>query len=191
MDLHGMTRDDLDDRFRVAAAVDVLAGRPPATRLVLFGRKEAVLAADARPRRPGEHWLDHLVELLYLARVLRPRSLGLCFALRPDAAAADPRFALHVVTAERSLGGRCRVHHRRHPFLPNEEGLLSWDDPLHPPLTAGIEALGRRAMSRTPGSRRRHPELVAASLLEDGHRLQVAPSLSGRVAVAGTITIGP
>ncbi len=185
MDLQRITRHDIDDHLRVEAGVDVLAGGAPRPRLVLFERTSAVLAADARPRRADEAWLDHVTELLYLARVLRPRGMALCFTMAPDDPQTDPSFVLHVVTADRILGSRCRTRHRVHPFLVSEDGMVTWQPPQVPSDRHRYDAFGAAAMRRTRTSRRRHPGMVARFLVGEGHRVRIAPSLSARIALDG------
>ena len=179
MDLTGLTRSNLDERLRVEAGVDVLAGRAPITRLVVFDRHRAVLAADARPRRRDEDWSEPVVELLYLVRTLRPRGFALSLPLRgEDVDGPVPRFDLRVLTVERRLGG-IAVEHRGHPFAVSEDDLPVWGPPRQSPPPLGLLAVARAAAQRV--ARRRCPALVASFLISEGHRFEVAPSLVPRL----------
>lgn len=179
MDLTALTRDNLDDFLRREAGVDVLGGRAPATRLVLFDRRRAVLTAVGRPRRRDEAWDEPVVELAYLARVLRPRALALSFPFRPEPGASAPRFELRRLLVERVVGG-CRMDHREHPFVVTEEGLLVWDAPRRSPAPAALNVLARVAMRRSRHQRRRHLDVVVGLLVADGHQVEVAPRLLDR-----------
>ena len=179
MDFTGLTRSNLDERLRVEAGVDVLAGRAPVIRLVMFDRHRAVLVADARPRRQDEDWSEPVVELLYLVRTLRPRGFALALPLRGEEVDGPlPRFELRVLTVERRLSG-VAVEHRGHPFAVSEDGLLVWEPPHRSPTPLGLHAMVRAATQRV--ARRRCPALVASFLLSEGHRLEVAPSLAPRL----------
>ncbi len=216
MDLTDLTRDNLDHRLRVEFGVDVLAGRWPATRMVLFDRGPAMLAVVARRRRPGEDWLGPIVELFFLARVLRPRVVALALPDRSTAAqsafcdpadpadpvdpaapaaspAADdgqPEMSLRVLLAERSLRG-ARIRHREHPVQCSAEGMPVWGPVLYPELGAPPRHLMQLSLRRLPGHRPRPPAMVARLLVEDGHRVIAQPWLADRLSGSGVLGGAP
>lgn len=215
MDLTDLTRDNLDHRLRVEFGVDVLAGRWPATRMVVFDRGPAVLAVIARRRREGEDWLGPIIELVYLARVLRPRGVALALPDRSSAAQSafcdlaapladlspdpskdaavddgQPETALRVLLAERSLRG-ARVLHREHPVQRTAEGMPVWSPVRFPDLGTSPRYLMQLSLRRPSGSRPRSLAMVVRLLVEDGHRVIAVPWLADRLAGSGVLSAAP
>ncbi len=189
MDPHELTwtPDHLDRWFRTETSCDLLAGTLPRTRLVCFGRWRPLLAVHARAREPDEAWDEHICELLFLARSLRPTALALGITVRPtDLDAPDAHLTLMVTTGVRRLTGPPTIRMRAHPYVPGEYGLLDWlvptDDDTPPP---NLAALPRAALRRDRLLRRRSPRAVAAYLGSLGHQLDAAPAAASRLHLPG------
>jgi hypothetical protein len=185
MELTGLTPDALEERLRLEAGVDALAGRPVATRVVAFDGPRPVLLARARPRHEGEDGFEPLFELLYLISNVRPRGfvLGLPVRLLPWEHREDGSFELLVLQVERSLG---RVRHGcvTHPFHVSELGMLGWGPARTGPTPAGLRVLAHAATRRRPRARRRPPERIAQLLTAAGHLVELSPSASSRSGAA-------
>lgn len=218
MDLTDLTRDNLDQRLRVEFGTDVLGGRWPPTRMVLFDRGPAMLAVVARRRRADEDWLGPIIELVFLARVLRPRGVVLGFPDRSSFArygrtgppglpgTATPsagtttdhghepdepaQDALRILQAERSLWGP-RLQHREHPVQCTPDLMPVWSPVQHHELSGAPRHLMQLSLRRMPGARPRPPALVARLLVEDGHRMIAAPWLADRLAGSGVLSAAP
>jgi hypothetical protein len=186
MDLDGLTRHNLDGRLRLEAGVDLLAGRVPATRLVLFDRRQAVLVGAGRARRAHEDWWEPMIDLLFLARTLRPRAVALSLPLL-DGGSGDRPVSVSLLRYLMERGpGKDRVSYCELPFTVSDDGLAAWAEPRHLPAPSGLDGVIRRVMRRPPIRQRRHADLVAQYLIRDGHRLDVSPELADRLALAST-----
>jgi hypothetical protein len=191
MDLAGLTRQNLDDRLRLEAGVDLLAGRGPATRLVLFDRRHAVLVAAGRARRAHEEWWEPMVDLLFLARTLRPRAMALSLPLLDGGSVEGPmNVSLLRYLLERGTG-RDRVSYRELPFTVSDDGLAAWGEPRHLPAPPGLDRVARQVMRRPPVRQRRNADRVAQYLIRDGHRLDMTPDLAERLAQASSARSDP
>jgi hypothetical protein len=172
---------DVEEHLRVEVGVDLLACRPPAPRVVVGDRRRRLWVARARSRRPGDDVLDPLVELVYLARSLRPRWLSLGVVIRPEELSEPLRLTLHVVTARRTLAG-CSIAHRAQAFTVTEE-LPGWEPPADAPPPLALASTATAALRRVPRGRRHPPHLVIAHLTDLGHHVELAP---GGLGPAGT-----
>jgi hypothetical protein len=185
MDLTQLTRHNIDERLRIEAAVDALGGRTVRPRVVALHGSTPVLVAEARDRHDGEDVFGPLFELLYLVSTVRPRGFVLGLPLRVGAWPDDDRdedeapFELVVLRVDRSIGAP-RMRCVTHPFHVSELGLVSWGDARPEPVPSGLRMLGHAATRRRPRGRRRPPAMVARVLIEDGHRVELAPSLQLR-----------
>ena len=190
MDLDGLTMHTVGDRMRVELGVDVLAGRLPGPRLVVFRGRQAVLAVAGRPFRADEDWLVPIVELVYLGRMLRPGALTLAFPSRLDAPQGPAaRFALQVATIRRRHPAsftRQRVEHREHPFTLSPEGLLLWEDVRSGPVPPLLRAVARHALARVPRDGHERFAWLTELLVADGHRITMAPELEEQLDRSGS-----
>lgn len=187
MDLTHLTRHNIDERLRIEAGVDALAGRTVTTRVIALDGPTPVLAAEARDRHEGEDVFGPLLELLYLVSTVRPRGFVLGLPLRSEPWPHDDDeapFELVVLRVDRSMGAT-RMRCVTHPFHVSEFGLVRWGDARPEPVPSGLRALGHAATRRRPRGRRRPPAMVARLLVEDGHRVELAPSLQLRFRAVG------
>lgn len=185
MDLTQLTRHNIDERLRIEAGVDALAGRTVTTRVIALDGPTPVLAAEARDRHDGEDVFGPLFELLYLVSTVRPRGFVLGLPLRvepwPD---DDVPFELVVLRVDRSIG-TSRMRCVTYPFDVSELGLVRWGDARPEPVPPGLRVLAHAATRRRSRGRRRPPAMVARILIEDGHRVELAPSLQLRFRTVG------
>lgn len=182
MELTGLTTASVHDRLRVEVGVDVLGGNLPSPRLVVFSQREAVLAVDARLRRQHEDWIEPILELLFLARLLRAGRFVLGWASRATTVGqGPPRFGLEVLELRPGWPLR-RVQHHLHPFALAPEGMLAWEPRRRPVPAPAAVAFARIARRRSAPRGRHEIGAVTDLLREDGHRIVVAPALARRVA---------
>lgn len=181
MELTGLTTASVHDRFRVEVGVDVLGGNLPSPRLVVFSRHDAVLAVDARLRRQHEDWMEPILELLFLARLLRAGRFVLGWASRAAILGeGPPRFGLEVLELRPGWPLR-RVEHHLHPFALAPEGMLAWEPRRRCDPAPAAVAFSRIARRRSAPRGRHEIGAVTELLREDGHRIAVAPELARRV----------
>ena len=179
MELDTFALTDLDRRLRVDAAVQLLAGRRPPLRMVLFDRHGAVLEAVPRPPWPDEPPMTSLIDLLLLVRLLRPRAVALSGVSRPAGPLADRYLCeLWVHVAERRATG---VQIRTRTYLvPDIVELPTFEGPHRAQMPLQVELMLRAASRRGPRRLRRRVGQVAAMLRSDGHELRVTDRLQTR-----------
>lgn len=181
MILDTFTLDELDQRLRVDASVQLLAGRPPEPKVVLFDRQGAVLEAVPRPPKGEERTLDTVLDVLLLGRLLRPRVVALAVPTLPPRHLVDTHSCeLWLAVAERQLTGlRVRTWSYLVPRSGPDE-LPQLDGPRPVPTPAELLMMVRAATARGPRRLRRRIGMIAALLRSDGHDLRVSDRLQAR-----------